>query len=127
MDTPRFKDRRFYFSNAGVKGLDYFRCIFYSLKEAGFPVTLLPIVSVPGSRVGSLQFDWCGIPVGVPVLVGLGDLQCAVLSGSTSETDAGMYSMKILFPTPWAKSADDKMMIFFLFFQEKKKKKKERI
>ena len=64
----------------------YFFC---SLKEAGFPVTLLPIVAAPGSRAGCLQYDWCGIPVGTPVLVGLGDVQCAARSTLSSESDAG--------------------------------------
>ena len=63
--------------------------LFCSLKEAGFPVTLLPIVAAPGSRAGSLQYDWCGIPVGTPVLVGLGDVQCAARSTLSSESDAG--------------------------------------
>ena len=59
-------------------------------------MTLLPIVAAPGSRAGSLQYDWCGIPVGTPVLVGLGDVQCAARSTLSSESDAGnVYSVSI--------------------------------
>ena len=65
---------------------------YFRLTEAGFPVQLLPVMTTTGSKVGSLQSDWCGIPAGTPVLTGLGDLQCGTLSALTSDTDAGLIS-----------------------------------
>ncbi|XP_054166599.1 sedoheptulokinase-like [Oppia nitens] len=47
------------------------------LKNNGFPVHLLPTVSKCGSIAGKTVFNWLGIPVGTPVLVAMGDMQCA--------------------------------------------------
>ena len=51
-------------------------------------MTLLPVVTPAGSKVGTLQYSWCGIPVGTPVLAGLGDVQCYTMSALTTDTDA---------------------------------------
>ena len=41
----------------------------------------------PGVRVGVLQSPWHGIPEGVEVGVGLGDLQCSVLSAAVGREE----------------------------------------
>jgi sugar (pentulose or hexulose) kinase len=61
----------------------------YRLKDANFPVHLLPVVERSGSQVGSLSTEWFGISKGTPVLAGLGDLQCSFVSGSEEGRDAG--------------------------------------
>ncbi|XP_002735979.1 sedoheptulokinase-like [Saccoglossus kowalevskii] len=58
------------------------------LSEAGFPVKLLPEVKTPGSNAGNLEYNWYGIPQGVPVGIALGDMQCSILPSLQSETDA---------------------------------------
>lgn len=50
------------------------------LEKEGFPVQLLPEVVMPGTDVGNLRDKWFEIPVGTPVSVALGDLQCSVMS-----------------------------------------------
>ncbi|KAG8185001.1 hypothetical protein JTE90_017027 [Oedothorax gibbosus] len=60
------------------------------LKEAGFPVHLLPDVTVAGSVVGHMPCSWYGIPEGTPVYAALGDLQCSVFSSMETEHDAVM-------------------------------------
>ena len=52
-----------------------------------FPVHLLPDVVGPDVRVGVLQSPWHGIPKGVGVGVGLGDLQCSVLSAAIGQEE----------------------------------------
>ncbi|XP_045172025.2 sedoheptulokinase-like [Mercenaria mercenaria] len=61
---------------------------FQILREANFPVHVLPVVERSGSQAGTLCTEWFGIPKGTPVLAGLGDLQCSFVSGSEGETDA---------------------------------------
>lgn len=60
------------------------------LRDAEFPVHLLPNVVKSGSQAGTLCCEWFGIPKDTPVLAGLGDLQCSFLSGSEQGTDAVM-------------------------------------
>lgn len=60
------------------------------LKEAGFPVHLLPMVTPTGSKVGELCDSFFGIPKGTPVLAAMGDLQCSFKSAVQSLTDAVM-------------------------------------
>ncbi|KAL3858453.1 hypothetical protein ACJMK2_013043 [Sinanodonta woodiana] len=71
------------------------------LKEAGFPVHLLPWVVESGTEAGTLQFDWCGVPAGTPILAALGDLQCSILSCIKEENDAVLNistSCQLAFP-----------------------------
>ncbi|XP_014783795.1 sedoheptulokinase [Octopus bimaculoides] len=58
------------------------------LKKADFPVKLLPHVKESGSSAGNLKCDWFSIPKGIPVLVALGDLQCAIRSTIKDKADA---------------------------------------
>lgn len=47
----------------------------------------------PGKIAGDLQFDWFMIKRGTPVLVAVGDTQCAVYSILRNPNEAGMYLM----------------------------------
>ncbi|XP_075220557.1 sedoheptulokinase-like isoform X2 [Lycorma delicatula] len=58
------------------------------LKNAGFPVNLLPSVKESGTLAGHLAESWHGIPAGTPVGIALGDLQCSVLSTLKNVDDA---------------------------------------
>ncbi|KAM9788227.1 sedoheptulokinase [Neosynchiropus ocellatus] len=58
------------------------------LKAAGFPLHLLPRCVPSGGLAGHTCFNWHGIPVGTPVAAALGDLQCAVYSCLSVQTDA---------------------------------------
>ncbi|XP_050028579.2 sedoheptulokinase-like isoform X1 [Dermacentor andersoni] len=58
------------------------------LREAGFPVDLLPAVVEPGAVAGCLEHPWYGIPAGTPVHAALGDMQCSALSVGAGEGDA---------------------------------------
>lgn len=58
------------------------------LREAGFPVDLLPDVVEPGAVAGRLEHPWYGIPAGTPVHAALGDMQCSALSVGAGDTDA---------------------------------------
>ncbi|CAG2162519.1 unnamed protein product, partial [Oppiella nova] len=49
----------------------------YILKSHDFPIHLLPIVKKCGSIAGETQFNWLGIKTKTPVMVALGDMQCA--------------------------------------------------
>lgn len=62
---------------------------FNSLKQTSFPVHLLPQVVEPGGKAGNLQFDWLAVKKGTPVLVALGDTQCAVYSILQNPHEAG--------------------------------------
>ncbi|XP_057668448.1 sedoheptulokinase-like isoform X2 [Diorhabda carinulata] len=58
------------------------------LKNANFPVELLPEVKASGKIAGYLAGNWHSVPKGTPVGVGLGDLQCSVLSTLETLEDA---------------------------------------
>ncbi|KAA0717340.1 Sedoheptulokinase [Triplophysa tibetana] len=58
------------------------------LKEAGFPVHLLPVVVESGAVAGHTSFEWCGIPAHTPVSAALGDFQCSVYSCMADTGDA---------------------------------------
>ncbi|KAM3868929.1 sedoheptulokinase [Diretmus argenteus] len=58
------------------------------LKDAGFPLRLLPQCVAPGSLAGQTCSDWHGVPAGTPVGAALGDFQCSVYSCMTAQTDA---------------------------------------
>ncbi|GAB1597755.1 sedoheptulokinase-like isoform X1 [Argonauta hians] len=71
------------------------------LKKSDFPIHLLPQVTEDGSWAGTLKSDWCSIPKGIPVLVALGDLQCAIRSTMRDSTDAVLNistSTQLAFP-----------------------------
>nr|CAI5842589.1 unnamed protein product [Callosobruchus analis] len=79
------------YQNAASWG--YFNCATNQwnkelLQEADFPVNLLPEVGESGAVAGNLAGDWHSIPKGTPVGIGLGDLQCSVLSTVERPTDA---------------------------------------
>ena len=65
------------------------------MKEAGFPVHLLPVVVESGSPVGELSQDWLGVQKGTTILASLGDLQCAFLSAAQNKTDAGKLALTL--------------------------------
>ncbi|XP_028278384.1 sedoheptulokinase [Parambassis ranga] len=58
------------------------------LKEAGFPVHLLPQCVPSGGLAGQTCSAWHGIPAGTPVGGALGDFQCSVYSCMSVRTDA---------------------------------------
>lgn len=58
------------------------------LREAGFPVGLLPGVLEAGAVAGHLEHPWYGIPAGTPVHAALGDMQCSALSVGAGDSDA---------------------------------------
>ncbi|XP_033112133.1 sedoheptulokinase-like [Anneissia japonica] len=73
------------------------------LKEADFPVTLLPEVRQPGCKIGELRAPWQGLPQGTDVGVAMGDLQCSILPHLTSDTQAVVNigtSMQAVFKCP---------------------------
>jgi len=49
-----------------------------ALTGAGLSINLLPRVGESGDLVGVMTKAWCGIPIGVKVCSGFGDLQCSV-------------------------------------------------
>ncbi|XP_041656646.1 sedoheptulokinase [Cheilinus undulatus] len=61
---------------------------FDILKEADFPLHLLPQCVPSGSLAGKTCSEWHGIPAGTPVAAALGDFQCSVYSCMSSPTDA---------------------------------------
>lgn len=63
------------------------------MEQKSFPVHLLPQVVKPGSKAGNLQFDWLAVKKDTPILVALGDTQCAVYSILRNPHEAG----KLLF------------------------------
>ncbi|XP_069136174.1 sedoheptulokinase-like [Argopecten irradians] len=72
-----------------------------NFQKIGFPIQILPDVREPGHVAGNLQYDWMGICKDTPVLAALGDVQCAVLSVASSETDAVLNmstSGQMMFP-----------------------------
>ncbi|XP_073697242.1 sedoheptulokinase [Garra rufa] len=58
------------------------------LKDAGFPVHLLPVVVESGAVAGHTSSEWYGIPAHTAVGAALGDFQCSVYSCMTDEGDA---------------------------------------
>ena len=53
-------------------------CLF-RLNATGHSLShLLPDIVPSGTKVGTLTFDWEGVPAGASVYVALGDLQCSV-------------------------------------------------
>ncbi|XP_072382089.1 sedoheptulokinase-like [Diabrotica undecimpunctata] len=58
------------------------------LENASFPVELLPEVRASGEIAGLLAGNWHSVPKGTPIGVGLGDLQCSVLSTVETPQDA---------------------------------------
>ncbi|KAG1937304.1 sedoheptulokinase [Pimephales promelas] len=58
------------------------------LKDAGFPVHLLPVVVESGAVAGYTSSEWYGIPAHTPVGAALGDFQCSVYSCMTDKGDA---------------------------------------
>ncbi|XP_016091359.1 sedoheptulokinase-like [Sinocyclocheilus grahami] len=59
------------------------------LKDAGFPVQLLPVVVESGAVAGHTSSEWHGIPAHTAVGAALGDFQCSVYSSMTDKGDAG--------------------------------------
>ena len=62
------------------------------LKDAKFPVNLLPSVVKPGTVVGHTAAVWHHVPKGTPVLAAMGDLQCSTLSTLPGPQDAGVLN-----------------------------------
>ncbi|KAL2095053.1 hypothetical protein ACEWY4_009772 [Coilia grayii] len=58
------------------------------LREAGFPVHLLPEPVESGNCAGHTCSEWHGVPANTPVGIALGDFQCSVYSSMTNWTDA---------------------------------------
>ncbi|ROL51419.1 Sedoheptulokinase [Anabarilius grahami] len=58
------------------------------LKDAGFPVHLLPVVVESGAVAGYTSSEWYGVPAHTPVGAALGDFQCSVYSCMTDKGDA---------------------------------------
>uniref|UniRef100_A0A671M0A4 Sedoheptulokinase n=1 Tax=Sinocyclocheilus anshuiensis TaxID=1608454 RepID=A0A671M0A4_9TELE len=58
------------------------------LKDAGFPVQLLPVVVESGAVAGHTSSEWYGIPAHTAVGAALGDFQCSVYSCMTDKGDA---------------------------------------
>lgn len=69
--------------------------ICFSLKGAGFPVHLLPMLVDSGSIAGQTCSEWHGIPANTHVGAALGDFQCSVYSCMTDKTDAGMFVLRL--------------------------------
>lgn len=60
------------------------------LKDAGFPVRLLPRVVPAGHVAGQTKLDLCGlIPAETDVLVATGDAQCSIISTRIQPHQAG--------------------------------------
>lgn len=64
---------------------------FNSMEQKSFQVHLLPQVVKPGSKAGNLQFDWLAVKKDTPILVALGDTQCAVYSILRNSHEAGKF------------------------------------
>nr|XP_039247948.1 sedoheptulokinase-like isoform X1 [Styela clava] len=62
------------------------------LKKNDFPVNFLPDIVNPGNIVGKSQIDWCDIPAGIDITVGLGDMQCSVLS-CDPDSSTGVFNL----------------------------------
>ncbi|XP_052448259.1 sedoheptulokinase [Carassius gibelio] len=58
------------------------------LKDAGFPVQLLPVMVESGAVAGHTSSEWFGIPAHTAVGAALGDFQCSVYSCMTDKGDA---------------------------------------
>ncbi|XKL60651.1 hypothetical protein PGB90_007708 [Kerria lacca] len=58
------------------------------LKNAKFPVHFLPEVTQPNVVAKNLKYSWHNIPIGVPVGVALGDLQCSVFAALDNDDHA---------------------------------------
>lgn len=62
---------------------------FVRLRNAGFPVGLLPRNQSPHQFfAGPLRCDWKGMRRGVPVSVAMGDLQCSFVASLENKDDA---------------------------------------
>ncbi|KAI2664485.1 Sedoheptulokinase [Labeo rohita] len=74
----------------------------HSLKDAGFPVQLLPVVVESGAVAGHTSSEWYGIPAHTAVGAALGDFQCSVYSCMTDKGDAAQltFSMPAEFIPP---------------------------
>lgn len=86
LDKPIISDH-----NAASWG--YFNCISGQwnkeiLKQASFPVELLPDIKKSGSLAGQLADNWHSISKGTPIGIAMGDLQCSVLSTVETPKDA---------------------------------------
>ncbi|XP_010903430.2 sedoheptulokinase isoform X1 [Esox lucius] len=90
------------------------------LKDAGFPVHLLPECVPSGCIAGQTCCEWHGVPANTPVGAALGDLQCSVYSSMTDRTDAVLnistsaqliYAMPLDFTPP--NCADPTSTIFY--------------
>ena len=62
---------------------------YFRLKQASFPVEMLPDVYPSGHVAGVLSHGIVCILAGTPILVSMGDLQCAVFASLQHSTDAG--------------------------------------
>ncbi|TRY94452.1 hypothetical protein DNTS_011372 [Danionella cerebrum] len=58
------------------------------LRDAGFPLHLLPVVVDSGAMAGKTSSEWFGIPAHTPVGAALGDFQCSVYSCMMDHRDA---------------------------------------
>ncbi|CAG2104277.1 unnamed protein product, partial [Medioppia subpectinata] len=65
----------------------------YILKANDFPIHLLPIVKKSGSVAGETQFNWLGIEAKTPVLVALGDMQCATYANLRDNPNNAVLSI----------------------------------
>ncbi len=74
-------------------------CIYMSssLKDAGHPVQLLPVVVESGAVAGHTSSEWYGIPAHTAVGAALGDFQCSVYPCMTDKGDAGIVWIRCLF------------------------------
>ncbi|GBM81323.1 Sedoheptulokinase [Araneus ventricosus] len=79
-----------HFAHTGKTLLPWLKEQLLRLKEAGFPLHLLPEVTIAGNIVGRMPCAWYGIPEGTPVFAALGDLQCSVFSSMETDHDAVM-------------------------------------
>lgn len=70
---------------------------FNSMEQKSFPVHLLPQVVKPGSKAGNLQFDWLAVKKDTPILVALGDTQCAVYSILRNPHEAGKLNVIFIY------------------------------
>ena len=59
------------------------------IQNGDFPYHLLPHI-IPAGKVVGHTFEVFGLPMGVPVFVAMGDVQCAMQAMLSSPHDAGM-------------------------------------
>ncbi|XP_008197907.1 sedoheptulokinase isoform X1 [Tribolium castaneum] len=80
-------------SDQNAASWGYFDCVHHRwneeiLKQAGFPISLLPEIKTSGEIAGYLADNWHSIPKGTPIGIALADLQCSVLSTIETNKDA---------------------------------------